>query len=140
MPPQLRWSLLGDPERAALLDLAAGDIDPEWTLGLRAISGWGYFSPRIPKVGTVLPSSRHWRDGAPTARRCAGTSAIELKRWSGRLTTSGVQQALRLLPRYAIEALGAKAVVLLAGRAIGRGEDDGELLLEGAEVMAVWPI
>lgn len=114
---------------------AAADIAPEWAVGLRVVHGWGYFAVTAPAVGDLLAPSHHWEDGTPTEMALGGTSALRLARVGDEVDPADLERALRRLATY---QPGGCAVVLLAGDHAGRGTDPGEVLLRGAEVMAVW--
>lgn len=112
----------------ATIVAAAAEIDAGWSIGLRIESAC--------KVGQTLPASRIWDDGVVTGDLLDGTSAIRIRTTSmddSPVTAESVAAALATMSIY-----DGSHLVLLAGEPEGYGEDDGEIIIGEAEVMAVW--
>lgn len=106
-------------EIEAILD--ADETYSDW--GLRVIPK-GY----EVKVGDVLPPSKQWDDGIDTGEELAGTSTIGVR--SGRAEKT-VKQMLE-------NNYFGDQVVLVRGKTKGYGEDSGEMIIDGAEVVSVY--
>ena len=103
---------------------------------MRVVSGHGYFDVSTPEVGDVLARSYTWDDGSPTDIELGGTSAARLMERRGYADMEAIQSAVEGIKRYG--SVDAVAVVLIAGDYRGLGDDPGEILIDGAEVMKVW--
>ena len=117
-----------------ILDAIEQDNDSA-DYALRVIPG--EFEGEI-NVGDILPASKQWVDGNETSERLNGTSAVRIRN----IDEKSILEALRNLG-----ALGKSGpngyyfgnrVALVKGESVGSGEDVGELIIDGAEVVGIW--
>ena len=106
--------------------------NPHLSLGLRRHHGLrdGEFTPLC--VGDYAPCSYSWDDGEPTDEELCGTCAVCLEPGCCQTT----EEAIKLFARYDCGWPGQ--FLLLGGDGGLHGDDNGELILQRAVVLAVW--
>ena len=90
------------------------------------------------QVGDVLPVSRQWVNGDETKTNLEGTSAARILN----ADEKSVVDALRNLGANGKDGANGyyfgSRVVLIKGDSMGSGEDVGEVVIKGAEVVGMW--
>lgn len=90
------------------------------------------------QVGDVLPVSKQWVNGDETKTNLEGTSAARILN----ADEKSVVDALRNLGANGKDGSNGyyfgSRVVLIKGDSMGSGEDVGEVLIKGAEVVGMW--
>ena len=81
------------------------------------------------EIGDVCATSRRWDDNEPTDDMLDGTSGIEVDARS-------IKDVLADIDNTYV----GDQIVLIRGWHYVRGEDEGEVVIKGAEVVAVWDI
>lgn len=84
-----------------------------------------------PIVGDILPASSVWIDGNPTDDDLGGTSAIQI--WSESGNDITLDRAAKMLGDY-----WGRYVVVIGGEQGQYGQDDGEIIVRNATVLAVF--
>lgn len=101
--------------------------------GLRVVTDSPYKRKAVRlKVGRVAPRSYVWDDNCTTSERLRGASAIEiyLPDWP-----TSCERAIERLRMY---RHNGSQVVLLGSEFADCGEDDGEIVMRDAVVLASW--
>lgn len=78
-----------------------------------------------PAIGATPDASRIWIDGTPTDDYLDGVSAVNIN--------GSIDRALRIAADYY-----GSTVLLVAGFSYSYGEDDGEVVIRDARVLATW--
>lgn len=91
------------------------------------------------KVGEHLKPSYHWIDGKRTHQQLRGTSTIGIMDNS----YSDISRALYTIGHYGydsdVTSYSGDFIALVGGVAQEYGDDNGEHILRGAVILAIWP-
>lgn len=80
-------------------------------------------------VGQIAPASYRWEDGNNTDEELGGTCAIQIpSAWDGSLER----------PIEAVSSYLGKQLALLGCYHVSYGEDNGEIIMQDAVVLAIW--
>lgn len=84
-------------------------------------------------VGDTLPASRNYSEDHATDDSLPGSSTIGVDAACGEVWDEDAERAIRLVSRYS-----GDVVALVVGEHAGNGEDEGELLISDARIIAVF--
>lgn len=122
--------------RAARQILDAIRIDDDSAdYALRVILG--EFNGAI-NTGDTLPPSKRWADGNETNEQLGGTSAVRIRRLDEKSILEALQDLGALGKNGPNGYYFGNRIALVKGDSIGSGEDVGESIIAGAEVVGIW--
>lgn len=84
----------------------------------------------IISIGDIVDNSYEWEDGEPTQEELNGTSAVEV-------TADTIDNAMELVDAY---TWNCSQVALIASEYSEYGNDESEIIMKDAIVLAVWNI
>ncbi len=121
------------------VDVGKGDMKSRVREIISNNDDWSDFGLRVLpyrkkpyKIGEKLKRSYQWIDNKRTRKQLRGTSVIGI-------TQDNIDQAFRDIhnPQEFREYLGNK-IALVKGTRVGSGDDPGEILLDNAEIVAIF--